>query len=248
MRRVFFVLVCFFLNEAKSSSLIQDFSHKSQIPQVIHQTYIDQKSLSPRALACISSLKRRHKEFQYEFWSDERMYAFVHEYYPQYESKFLALPRKIMQIDIFRLMLLYIHGGVYCDIDYRFFKSMAPWIKNCDLFLPLAKKPFGLGNALMASSPRHVFWKLVIDDFFSNQIVSISQMPNGVAGDEFVLHNTGPAFITRMYKKYKNKMKQMGYIPKIPYRIFFHPHTYERTPKASVCKHECHGTWRGKSS
>lgn len=212
------------------------------IPKVIHQTYINKKKLSNRAKKCIASLRGLNKDFKYIFWSDKEMYHFVKKYFPEYEKKFLALPRKIMQVDIFRPMLLYIHGGVYCDVDYRFFKPFGSWLDGCDLFLPQRKDGvnFELTNALMASSPRHIFWKLVVDDFFQQ----IGDIDKKVIKDIDVINKTGPAFITTMFKKYQSKMQNMGVVVKRPTRGFFCPPPYRRIPKYSVSCHECHGTWR----
>jgi mannosyltransferase OCH1-like enzyme len=55
-----------------------------------------------------------------------------------------------------------------------------------------------IGNALMASVPKHDLIKAVIDEIFYNQ----KPMPNSSL---HVMENTGPFMLTRLYRRYNNK-------------------------------------------
>lgn len=92
------------------------------IPKIIHQSWIDEDfttysdgSIGVRSQA---SLKRCYPDFIYKIWSDKEIQLLFEEpILSKYKRTYEKLPRKIMQIDFSRYAFMYLHGGLYFDLD-----------------------------------------------------------------------------------------------------------------------------------
>lgn len=87
-------------------------------------------------------------------------------------TAFYKFPYKIQQIDYFRYLLMYQHGGIYMDADVSFSAPLAPLLEDTvDILLPQNAKDYAMtkrahygksglhiGNWFMASVPLHPFW------------------------------------------------------------------------------------------
>jgi mannosyltransferase OCH1-like enzyme len=100
------------------------------IPKKIHQTYKDAESLPELYQRCQARIKQHYMDFEYCFYSDEDMEAFMTPSFPDFKAQLYDhLPDKIMKIDVFRYCLIEEYGGMYADMDYEF-------IKRFDFSLP----------------------------------------------------------------------------------------------------------------
>ena len=96
-------------------------------------------------------------------WTDEEIFAFVQENFPQYWESFQLLPKQIMRVDMFRYMVLLAQGGVYSDLDFDMYKPIDDLIADHALLLPaesdnISRKNF-LAQHFLASCPGHVLWQ-----------------------------------------------------------------------------------------
>lgn len=55
--------------------------------------------------------------WQYTLWREESIVALIRVYFPQYLDEFNKLDSIIKKVDCARLMILYVYGGVYVDLD-----------------------------------------------------------------------------------------------------------------------------------
>lgn len=210
------------------------------IPKIIHQTYKD-KNLPNLFKENQSIIKKLHPDFEYKFYTDNDMYEFIKLEFPKYYNKFMNLPRKIMQIDMFRYFLMYKYGGIYVDLDYRFFKKFN--LLNHKIIIPSSRNdPLVLGNSIFASEPNHNFWKKLMDTLFCfNRNIKFKSKKD-------VILSTGPQFVTKMWKNYTNK--EDIYIPS---KKLFHPKLIKNNIKLyifflikqniSYGIHLCSGLW-----
>ena len=73
----------------------------------VHQTWIS------HTLPC-TSYWPKHK-----IWNDTEVDVFVQSYFPHHHSTFRTIRAGAYKADLFRYMVLYVHGGWYADIDMR---------------------------------------------------------------------------------------------------------------------------------
>lgn len=136
------------------------------VPRVIHQTApSDRTRWKPQWEECHRSWRRLYPDYEHRMWTDEDVDAFVRERFPSFYPTFLAYPKHIMRIDVFRYLLLFELGGVYADMDYECVRDFwGAWIKPGRAHV--AESAWASGayeNALMASPPRHPFWRGVME-------------------------------------------------------------------------------------
>ena len=194
------------------------------IPKIIHQVYVKQKSDSvfPKEYArCQKTVFEHHPDFEYKLYDENDMENVIKENCPEYLEEWNRLPRMIMKIDMFRIMLLYIFGVICVDFDYYFFKPFD--LLNHKIVLTCNKEdqegnPISVANALIASQPNHPFWKKILDTLFTNDRTKRYQ------SEWDVIRETGPQFLTKIWKEYLPK--EDIYVPK---RKLFHPPSLNST-------------------
>lgn len=212
------------------------------IPKLIHQT-AKTSEIPANLQGYVAKLRELHPDWHYHLWTDVDNLAFVKAEYPEFLEVWNGLPKNIMRADVIRYLLMYKLGGFYCDTDYEMIKPFD--LNNKAVVLPWETDgEWGpnrtyICNSVFASSPGHLFWKMVIDDLKANP-------PRSAEMD--VLEATGPAFLTRVYHRAKAAGLEM-YSPK---REYFSP----PTPKSdkeyqAILKnprtygiHHCAGSWR----
>lgn len=220
------------------------------IPRIIHQTYKNHE-LPNIYKTCQHEILRLHPDFQYRFYTDEDIDAFIATEFPEYYKKFNELPRMIMKIDMFRYFLMYKYGGLYADMDYLMFRKFDLLDKR--IVIPCNREdaygtPSCLGNCIFASEPNHPYWKTLIDTLFTIDRNKINlDFQKDINVDGHVL-GTGPMFVFGMWKKY---LQSNGDIH-VCKRELFHPITnqdnlyVQSLIEGGECygMHICTGLWR----
>jgi mannosyltransferase OCH1-like enzyme len=211
------------------------------IPKIIHQTY-KSNELPPVYRQCQETVLKLHPDFEYRFYTDEDMDRIVREEAPEYYKAFVALPRMIMKIDMFRYFLMYLYGGLYVDMDYMMVRPFD--LLEREVVLPCSREGVRgevvrIGNCIFASRAGHPFWKVLMDSLFTidrGEYVADSGVDQAATG-------TGPGFVTDVWLKYKDN----GSIH-VPKRTLFHPPSGTARDilfdMRSYGVHFCAGLWR----
>ena len=133
------------------------------------------------------SWQRYHSNWSYVFWNDTTMREtnpntelFVARHVPWFLPAWRRLDEFVMRLDVARYMWLYVHGGVYADLDVQATNDMTPWLLDADVVLPSSygshetlkacwrhtryyhqtqgRCGVHVGNWWMASKPGHPLW------------------------------------------------------------------------------------------
>lgn len=95
----------------------------SLVPKIIHQTWKDRHLPAP-VDHCVDTVKSLNPDWQWDLYTDPEMdavmYALEHapgEFLRPTLAEFRGIPTGIEKSDVFRCALLYLHGGIYCDVD-----------------------------------------------------------------------------------------------------------------------------------
>tara|TARA_Y100000816_G_scaffold292620_1_gene289183 strand:+ start:3472 stop:4152 length:681 start_codon:yes stop_codon:yes gene_type:complete len=194
------------------------------IPKIIHQVYVKQKpdSVFPKEYErCQKTVWEHHPDFQYKLYDENDMENVIKKHCPEYLEVWNNLPRMIMKIDMFRIMLMYVFGGIWADFDYFFFKPFD--LLDHKIVLTCNKEneqgqPISVANALMASQPNQPFWKKLLDNFFAQNRTIRYQ------SEWDVIRETGPQFLSKTWKEYLPK--EDIYVAE---RKLFHPPSLNST-------------------
>jgi len=185
------------------------------IPRRIIQT-ARMSELSPIAKAAVCNLKLLHPDWDYCFFNDRDVYAFVRDEYPAYLSTFEAFPRAIQRVDFFRYLAVLKLGGFYFDLDVLLSSSLDPLLSSGCVFpfeeLTISRHlrnhhglDWELGNYGFGAAPGHPFLSAVVDSCVEAQRnpgaiqAMMNDIPALFAREYQVLNSTGPGLISRVY-------------------------------------------------
>jgi mannosyltransferase OCH1-like enzyme len=203
------------LNRPPKHRHMPEFAAGTAIPRIIHQTFYERK-LSDRLQANVDSLRALNPGWEYRFYDDEDIAAFIKgnyppvvwDYYQRIDPCYGAA-----RADVFRYLLMYKVGGVYLDIkstatrpldevllpDERFILSK--WhLPNGDyehvgLIYDLRHIEGGEYQQWhIICAPGHPFLKEVLDTVFAN--IDIYDPYLHQTGKRGVLRLTGPITYT----------------------------------------------------
>ena len=185
----------------------------SRIPKRIVQTgtCIPQRGLHK---AAITNLRLLNQDFDYWFFDDAAVEAFVNREYPEYRKTFDAYRVPIQKYDFFRYLAIYKHGGFYFDLDVLTERSLEP-LTEADCVFPFEGLTFSrllrdrydmdwqIGNYAFGAVAGHPFLKAVIENCVRAQKDPewVAPMMKGVPRfsrtDFLVLNTTGPGLLSR---------------------------------------------------
>lgn len=187
--------------------------HVGRIPGRIVQTGKDARlPLFSRASA--TNLRLLHPEFDYRFFDDAQVDAFVEKEFPEYQSAYRRFPYAIQRFDFFRYLAVYRLGGFYFDLDVFLAKDLKPLLGYGCVFpfeeLSLSRylrveqgMDWELGNYAFGSAAGHPFLKAVIDNCVRSlddpgwALKMIENIPKPFRGQFVVTNTTGPGLVTR---------------------------------------------------
>lgn len=162
------------------------------IPLNIWQTY-KSDNLPEKAKKCQSSWTRQ-KHYQYQFMDDGKIETFMKENFsPKIIQTFKRMPLGVMKADMWRYCVLYIHGGIYSDIDSVSIKPIEEWkIQEEDRIIIGLENDLHFCQWTIISEPKHPILKTVIQ-----LIVDEAEKGFDLKNEHFVHHHTGPGIWTR---------------------------------------------------
>ena len=101
--------------------------YRSPIPPLIHQVFFfpeGARNTNYRPSKYQTSWQTSH--FSYTFYSNAAALTLIRNHLPEYLSTFNALPTPILKTDFFKYAVLYVHGGIYSDLDVSLIHPL-PW-------------------------------------------------------------------------------------------------------------------------
>jgi len=188
---------------------------QTPIPKRIIQT-AKHRSLSLTQRAMSANLRLFNPDYEYMFFDDEAVGAFLDREFPEYRPLFDAFPYTIQRFDFFRYLAVYRYGGFYFDLDVLLATDLDPLLESGCVF-PFEGLTFSrmlrtkhgidwqLGNYAFGAAAGHPFLKAAIDNCVRGQRDPewVEQMMDGaprLSRAEFsVLNTTGPGLLSRTY-------------------------------------------------
>lgn len=184
------------------------------IPKLIIQTGPPKLPLLLKsAMVCAKLL---HPEFEYRFFDDAMIEAFVAEHFPDYEAEYRSFRFRIQKYDFFRYLAVYHFGGFYLDLDVFLARSLEPLLSKPCVF-PFEELAEGryfwdrfqmdwlMGNYAFGAEPGHPFMAALIQNCLraKREPEWVQPMMRGIPHslqDEFyILNTTGPGMVSRTF-------------------------------------------------
>ena len=141
--------------------IIQD-----SIPKIIYMTY----KTNPPAYV-FANWQKLNPDYKIDFSLDSDCITFLNEYFDETFSKmFCAIEKGMYKADLWRLCKLYIHGGVYADIDLVPYVPIDTLIKDGYTFYScLSALGSSIFQAFMVTPPKNPLILSFIFSFIQNK-------------------------------------------------------------------------------
>ena len=183
----------------------------AQDGRIIHQIWFrlsrKSKTLFKKFHKYQNSWMVKNPTWKYVLWSEKMALAFMKLKFPEYLDLYNSYPYAIQRIDVVRYFLLYEYGGLYADMDTECITPIDAFRKTFSKKLYLVEtgnKAFNnhVSNLMMFSEPKHVFWKSLFLELALN-----AKQPWYFSKHLLIMYTTGPAFLNRVFLKFKFKYK-----------------------------------------
>lgn len=139
------------------------------IPSNIFQTW-QTKILPPKMFDAISKIKRQNPRFNYFLFDDNDCREFIKTNFPiDVLNAYDSLIPGAYKADLWRLCVLYIHGGIYMDIKLvcvNGFKLIE--LTEANHFVKDRLAPLSIYNACMACQQNHPYLLMAINKIVEN--------------------------------------------------------------------------------
>jgi len=185
----------------------------SRIPARIIQTG-KHRDLPLVAQAAVANLKCLNPGFEYVFFDDADVVAFIRQEFPQYQALFESFPFRIQKYDFFRYLAVFRLGGFYFDTDVFLARGLHELLTHRCVFsfeeLTINRHlrrnhgmDWEIGNYAFGAAAEHPFMQAVIDNCVRSQrepawVQPMMQgIPRPFRTDFEVLNSTGPGMLSR---------------------------------------------------
>lgn len=176
------------------------------IPKIIHFIWINFKNeldenpiIPEKYVINIENCKKINYDFEIKIWNGKECYLLVQKYFPEKVDLYNSFKYPIQRCDMARLMILYIYGGIYSDIDRYSIKSyniLLSKYKEYNVILTKYKYNMYITNDIMICNKNNKFIYNCV-----NNIIKYNTQFSYL--DIFL--STGPFFITYQYYIYSIK-------------------------------------------
>ncbi|PCJ22705.1 MAG: hypothetical protein COA94_08855 [Rickettsiales bacterium] len=162
------------------------------IPTIIMQTWKN-NDIPDHWKESISSIKSKMPKWRHVLMTDEDNRNFISEHFPDFLEYYDKFPHNIQRADAIRPCWLYVHGGIYMDLDLVVQKNLEELLVNSGAhFVASGNISHTITNSFMASEPGNPIW-----------LEYIEQMklapPFWAMGKHMrVMTTTGPLCLTRV--------------------------------------------------
>jgi len=147
------------------------------VPKKIYQTYKSYK-LPDNQKKCIYRILQFNPEFEYTFMDDNECLAFMEDNFEEdIVNMYKNLPLGIMKADVWRIAVIYINGGVYCDTDVSCNSNLSNLIKDQELVI-FNEETGGTSNFFFAAKPNHPALKDTLDIMVKKQSLAFDTHSN----------------------------------------------------------------------
>jgi len=149
------------------------------IPKLIHQIFVpdgpDSSDLNAEIIANAKSWTSFHPDYEYKRWNLQEIRTLAQEFDPRILSAIDVCAFPAMKADIARLMIIYLHGGVYVDLKLRCLAPLIDGFRDCKLVLvehfkmdvPYRRDKY-LSNGFIIAERRHEFIRRALGDCVRN--------------------------------------------------------------------------------
>lgn len=197
----------------------------SIIPKLIIQTG-KSRNLPIHAKAAVATIRLLNPSYDYLFFEDKDVAAFLETHFPEYHNIFYSFPYPIQRFDFFRYLAVYRFGGFYFDLDVFLANNLDGLLDSgCvfpfeelttnDFFRRAYGMDWEVGNYAFGAAAEHPFLGEVIKNCIKAQEnpkwtwPMIKSIPAPFRERYRVLCTTGPGLVSRTLAEFPGASEQV---------------------------------------
>jgi hypothetical protein len=168
-----------------------------RIPRVFMRTGPwERDAIPPPARAAMDAALALNPQYTMHYYSDADVTAYIAAHYPQYAALYASIRPGAYRADLWRLLYLYDHGGVYNDAGHTYTVPMSAILDESDEFVSAVEIGYkwALHNAFLAVYPRHALIRAMLEHVVAN----VRAQSYG----ENSLDITGPCALGRAFNRF----------------------------------------------
>lgn len=182
------------------------------IPKLIMQTWKNQ-TIPDQWKSSPLSISRCMPQWKYILMTDGDNIDFVKTHFPSLLQWYMQLPYPIQRADVIRYMWLFVHGGIYMDLDIELLHSVEELFSGfMNTWLLKAPRNFAghYTNFFMASTARNRFWITVLHECLQ-PLDSWVVLPHHIVSQQ-----TGLGALTRAANKWMYPIALLPHLALVP--------------------------------
>ena len=220
------------------------------IPHIIHQTYVT-KDVPSSCKSYIEKLISLHPNWSYRFYDDTACDHLIKSYFPELYHAFQSSNYPIVKADIFRIAVVYLHGGFYFDIDMDFHQSIESLCDKRAVFAIENKmseedcsrlgviQPIRIANYAFGAEMAHPFLYHLIEKLIVKQEKVLD-----LRTEDDILNYSGPGFVT---ESFHSQSHSDIHLLELPDRLCSKCLS-QRCQFGKYASHDHMGSWRWESN
>lgn len=204
-----------------------DTYHETKVPKIIHQIWFsnaedEMSTMPPRYKKMSRELRETYPDAKHMWWGREEIKTVWElEELQRYRPMFEGMEHPVLRADIGRILISYVHGGFYVDLDSapnrdfdseELFKEIPGGLRLFHDYytrlyyrghdrsflreIEMPKMLHPISNSMLISAPRHPFWLLLLDSIYMYWKEDGDEMIRNVMD---IYYKTGPTHYANMY-------------------------------------------------
>lgn len=185
------------------------------IPATIHLVFLNKHEKYPEVFAmCVERIKALHPQWDIEIYNEDEAIEIITQHLPYLLPLYNGYTHLVQKADLFRIILVYLFGGFYLDMDMYCFKPLDD-LRRFNLVLGEEKtlseimctqlglnERVRIANYMFGSIAGHPFWL-----FFLHAALNVSFRK--IISENDILETTGPGLLSNVFGQLKNKYKDI---------------------------------------
>lgn len=201
--------------------------------------------------ACVDAVRQLHPTWEIKCYHEDDAQAILSTHLPAFLPIYNSYAHRVQRSDVMRIILVYLFGGFYMDMDMFPLKSLDELLEY-DLVLGKerilsddelnhleARHRFRIGNYMFGGKPGHPFWLSFLKE-------SIKYSQQKVHYENDIIRSTGPELLTNVYHSNKRKYKNITVLDNVDRMCLTMWHDCLGCHFGSYAGHLHTGTWRWK--
>lgn len=220
------------------------------IPKNIHLVYINEHKEIPEIFKkTYDRIKSFHPSWNITLYDDNDARQILTEHLPYLLPTYNKLNHKIQQADFIRLVLVYLYGGFYMDLDMYCLKPLDDLAKykvvlGEEKMMSIEdrnrlglKHELRVANYMFGGQPKQDYYLKLIEKF-------VQQADEPIYNQEDILEITGPGMFTNFYHDNKDKYPEVLLLRNFHLKCMQPYHNEIACHFGDYAAHLHMGTWR----